>query len=78
MKSVRRVFKKLLEEQGDDVSMVRLMCLVSLVTGVCIGLYGVYKGIDLTGVSAICAVFVGAAFTGKVAQKFAEKQGEDE
>lgn len=67
------MLKKLLEESGDDVSMIRVMSILSLLTGMVIGLYGVYAGKDLSGVAAICAVFVGAAFTGKVAQKFAEK-----
>ena len=67
------LLKKLFEEIGNDVSMVRVMSFISLLTGIVIGLYGVYAGKDLSGVAAVCAVFVGSAFTGKVVQKFAEK-----
>lgn len=74
MKFIVKIIHKLLEEKGDDISAVRVMSLISLLTGVSIGLYGVYKGIDLGGVAQICAIFIGAAFTGKVAQKFAERE----
>lgn len=52
------------------------MCLLSLLTGIGVGCYGVYAGSDLSGVAQLAAVFVGAAFSAKVAQKFAEKHGE--
>lgn len=68
-------FINLLSESGDpkDVSTMRLMSLASLLCGMIIGLYGVYKGTDLTGVAAISGVFVTAAFTGKAVQKSMEK-----
>jgi hypothetical protein len=66
------IFKALLSESGD-VSTVRLMSLLSLLVGMIIAIYGVYEGKDLSGVAQICGVFVGAAFAGKVTQKFAER-----
>lgn len=58
--------------EGDKPSTMRLMCLISIFTGVTIGIYGVYQGKDLGGVAQICAVFIGAGFAGKVGQKFSE------
>ncbi len=63
--------KKLLATSGD-VSMVRVMAICSLTVGAVIGLYGVYKGRDLSGLAQVCGVFVGSAFAAKVTQKFAE------
>ena len=72
--TIKVVIKSLLSENGDDISTVRLMSLVSLATGVALGIYGVIAGKDLGGLAQVCCVFVGAAFTGKVAQKFAERE----
>lgn len=58
----------LLSEQ-DGHSMMRVMSLLSLFIGAGIGMYGVYRGTDMTGVAAICGVFVVSAFGGKVLQK---------
>lgn len=66
---------KLLSTSGD-VSTVRLMSVCSLLAGIAIGLYGVYKGKDLSGIAQVCGVFVGSAFAAKVGQKFVE--GKDE
>lgn len=70
------MFKRLLDEK-DSLSMMRLLCCLSLLIGGAIGMYGIYKGTDLTGVAALCAVFVGAAFGGKVAQKNIENRVTD-
>lgn len=74
MKSINSVLKKMFEEAEGEISMVRIMSLLSLLTGIAIGLYGVIKGKDLSGVAQVCAVFVSAAFVGKVTQKFAERE----
>lgn len=71
---MKDVLRKIFEEAQGEISMVRIMALLSLLTGIAIGLYGVYKGKDLSGVAQICAVFVSAAFIGKVTQKFAERE----
>ena len=73
MKSIQVVLKKMFAEAEGEISMVRIMSLLSLLTGIVIGLYGVIKGKDLSGVAQVCAVFIGSAFVGKTASKFAEK-----
>jgi uncharacterized membrane protein len=67
------LIKRLLDEK-DSLSMMRFLCLLSMILGGIIGLYGIYKGQDLTGVAALCAVFVGAAIGGKAAQKNIENK----
>lgn len=52
---------------------MRVMSIASLIVGSVIGAYGVYSGKDMNSLSVLCGVFVGAAFGGKVGQKFAEK-----
>lgn len=49
------------------------MSLISLITGCTIGIIGLLRGKDLTGVAAICSVFVVSAFGGKALQKGDEK-----
>lgn len=70
---MKTFFKKLLSDSGD-VSMVRVMAILSLVVGVAIGLYGVYTSKDLSGIAQVCGVFVGSAFAAKVTQKFTESK----
>lgn len=53
---------------------MRVMAMLSLFIGGVIGCYGVYEGKDLPGLAILCSVFVGAAFTGKVGQKFLENK----
>ena len=67
------MLKRLLDA-NDSLSMMRFLSLLSLLIGGGIGMYGIYKGTDLTGVAALCAVFVGASFGGKVAQKNIENR----
>jgi hypothetical protein len=64
--------KKLLSESGD-ASTVRVMSVLSLLVGIGIGLYGVWKGVDFSGIAQVCSVFVGAAFAAKTVSKFAER-----
>lgn len=59
---------------SDSTSTMRLMSIASLLVGAVIGVYGVYKGTDLSGVAELCAVFVVSAFGGKVAQKHLENK----
>lgn len=65
-------FLKLLFSDNSDISMMRFMCLVSLFLGGGIACYGISHGQDLNALAILCSVFVGAAFGGKVGQKFAE------
>jgi hypothetical protein len=64
--------KDLLSENGT-VSTVRLMSLISLLTGCGIAAYAVIVDKNPDKVVQIVSVFVGAAFTSKVAQKMIEK-----
>ena len=62
----------LTEDNGNKSSM-RLMCLISLIAAIVFGLIAVY--VPEPGSAAalsVCTTFVGAAFSGKVVQKFAE------
>lgn len=64
---------KLISEEGDTSTM-RFMAIISLIIGGIISFIGVYKCTDLTGISLLTSVFVGAAFTGKVMQRSIEQQ----
>lgn len=57
----------------SNVSSMRLMSIISLLCGCCVAFFGLYMGRDLIGLSALCGVFVTAAFGGKISQKIMEK-----
>jgi hypothetical protein len=61
----------ILKEQSG-VSAMRVMSLLSLTTGAIIALIAVYRNCDLNGSVPMVTIFVGAAFGGKVWQKYAE------
>jgi hypothetical protein len=61
----------------SSISTMRLMSLVSLFCGCGLGAYGIYVGRDLIGLSALCGVFVTAAFGGKMVQKITENKSSD-
>lgn len=61
----------LLSEESK-ISSMRLMSLISVLSATGIAFYGISKGQPLDALSILCGVFLGAAFTGKVGQKFAE------
>lgn len=65
---------RLLSESGD-ISCMRVMSLLSLCFGFAVFISGLVAGRDLSQVSVIVGIFVGAAFGGKVAQKFGETSG---
>lgn len=58
--------------ETGDISSVRVMALLCVLAAILIALIGMYKGSDLMGLSALCGVFLGAAFGGKVMQKKSE------
>lgn len=66
-------FQKTLSE-NTTISSLRVMSFLSLFTGMIIGLGGLYLEKNLGEVSMLCGVFVGAAFGGKVGQKYAERR----
>ena len=72
MGTVKKLILELLSEDSK-ISTVRLMSVLCTVSGICLAFVGLVRGSDLLGLSALCGVFVGAAFTGKVVQKSIEK-----
>lgn len=74
MSLIKSILQKMFEEAAGEISMVRIMSLLSLLTGIGVGIYGVIQGKDLSGLSQVCAVFIGSAFLGKTASKFAERE----
>ncbi len=65
-------FLRQLISENSSLSSLRAMSLGCCLFACILAVYGVYKGIDLTGLSELCGVFLAAAFTGKVAQKHIE------
>lgn len=68
-----KLFLKALLSDTGDVSMLRVLALVSVLMGAALGLIGILMGKDLGGVAQVCAVFVTSALAAKVGQKFIEK-----
>jgi len=69
---MKQFFKELLSDAGST-SMTRFLSLVCVFSAVSISLTVVYKGQPLDSAVGLVSVFLAAAFGGKVAQKFAEK-----
>lgn len=65
----------LLSETGD-VSMTRFLSLVCVITAVLLAVYGLATDKNIDSLVGIVSVFLGAGFSGKVIQKFAEKKDE--
>jgi hypothetical protein len=57
---------------GSGVSSMRVMSFIALGFGGMIAVVGLAMRVNLTELSLLSGVFVGAAFGGKVGQKFAE------
>jgi hypothetical protein len=56
-------------------SVMRIMSVLSLLSGIGLAFYGIYKGVDAQKLSYLCFVFIGSAFGGKVWQKKYEVAG---
>ena len=68
-----REFLRKLFSEGGDVSMMRVMSILSLLAGIGIAFYGMSKlPVDYSGISLLTSVFLSAAFGGKVLQKSQE------
>lgn len=67
------LFRDLLSTKSD-VSMMRFMSLISLLVAGVIACFGVYVGRDPVGIAALCGVFIGGSFGGKVSQKLVENK----
>ena len=61
--------------ENSEISCMRVMSFLSLLIGATIAYYSLFKGRDLAEAAPTIGVFVGAAFGGKVTQKFAEMKG---
>jgi len=68
-----KLFKELLNSKSD-MSMMRFLALISLLVAGTIACFGVYEGRDPIGLAALCGVFIGGSFGGKVSQKYIESR----
>ncbi len=67
--------REMLNEKGN-ISSIRVMSFISLLTGCVIGLTGICKSMpDYSGLSLLVSTFLSAAFIGKVSQKSIEAKG---
>lgn len=62
------MFEKMLDE-NSTVSCMRFMAVCALFFSFAITIYGIFSGKDVT---VLAGMFLGAAFGGKLSQKFAE------
>lgn len=67
-------FAKAMFASKSEVSSMRVMCMFSLGIGSALATYGIVHDRDLSALAVLCSIFVGAAFGGKVGQKFAENK----
>ena len=72
-----RFFLEMMSEKSK-VSLTRFVTLLCVLTAIFIAIYGTLHSMDLSSLSVLCGVFLGAAFGGKVSQKFAENKSEKE
>lgn len=70
---MKEFLRQLFSEKGD-ISAMRVMCMLSLITGCYIGIAGLYQNKALTDVSVLVGVFLSAAITGKAVQKRSENK----
>lgn len=70
---MKEFFRALLSDQGD-LSMTRFMSLVCVIAALTISVVCLYKGQSADSIVGLVGVFLAAAFGGKVAQSFAEKE----
>lgn len=63
---------------SEDASSMRVMSFYSVIIGSIVGITGLIMNKDLTDLSILVGVFVGAGFTGKVIQKKIEKKDSTE
>lgn len=69
-------FLAALFSEKSTVSSIRVMCMISLLTAVGIGIVGICKkDPDYSGLSLLVSTFLSAAFVGKVSQKSIEVKG---
>jgi len=69
---MKKFILDLLNEKSS-VSMARFLSAVCVLTACFIVIYGIYKNLDLNGLSGICSTFLGFGLGAKVVQKNFEK-----
>jgi len=69
-------FIKNMLSSSTEVSAMRVMSFIALFIAGYLAVHGMNTGRDLNALAVLCTVFAGAAFGGKIAQKFAEKDKE--
>lgn len=62
--------------ESSDVSMMRLLSFVCVVSACVIACTGLYKGANLSELSILCGTFLTAGISGKVLQKNSEVENE--
>ena len=60
---------KTLEETNGKPSSIRRIMFILTFASIGLAFYGIHKGLDLIGLSSLCAMFLGAGVGGKVWQK---------
>lgn len=68
---VKKILIALFSE-SSEISAMRFMSILALIIAGYLAIYGIQNKSDLSTLSILCSVFVGAAFTGKVMQKKVE------
>lgn len=71
MEKLKRLYISLFSE-NSEISIMRVMSIMSLVFAATISIVGLYQDKNLTDLAILVGVFVGSAFGGKAVQKFAE------
>jgi hypothetical protein len=75
MEGIKDWLKGLFENNGK-VSSMRVMSMISLLTGCYIGISGLYQDKNLSELSILCGTFLSSSMAGKVFQKVQEIKGD--
>ncbi len=62
---------------NSNVSMMRVLSLICILTASGVAIHAVSVGSNLDSVSVLCGVFLGAGISGKVTQKMVEAKDVD-
>jgi hypothetical protein len=71
---VKSLLLKMVTENGEDVSCMRVMSLTALLIAASVTYLGLYLNRDMGSLTPVIALFLGAAFGGKIAQKHLENK----
>lgn len=73
---MKHMLIQLLSESGD-VSMMRLLSLICVLTACFLAIYGVEHDKDLNAMAMLCSAFLGIGIGGKVMQRKVESSEKD-